>query len=643
MKPVSKRKDLRHSRLYYINWIRNEYRPHWRMVLLLLFMTLLSTIIAVLFPMVLKHIIDNLVAGLNSFQAGKTTIEAALGERNRMLLMLLAMGLGPVFSGIYTNFRARMNVAFEMYYREKFFAEILSKGHRFFLKFRTGDLVTRLTEDIRTNPPGLSWLCCSGIFRAVNSASIIFFCVISMGLLHWKLALLACVPLPIMLFIFIKLETNFGENFKEVQEGMSEGNDFLEAAYSGVKIITSFNARRPQMKLFDNLLQKRIGQEMRVDSLWGMFMVFFEFLNYVGEIMVLIFGGIMVIRGTLTLGTYYAFFSYLGMIIYPLMDIPMMLVTLTQACVSIDRLEDMQEADRVWQDLDVDGTTDIESIDSLTFENVSFKHNTFEKSGDSDNLEKPDKAEKSEKPDTSFVIAAAKSGEGQTAQVVADQQPFSFKDLSFTVRKGEKVAIVGQIGSGKTTLLNLISGVMKPDGGSVSINDLPLPQIRKQSFRDKIGYIQQEPVIFSESIKTNIDFWRNQPDELIHSCARLAQFEREVNAFPGGFTEPVGQRGVTLSGGQRQRLSIARALVGRPQLLLMDDITASLDASNEKKLWADLDREYGAITCLIVTHRMATAMMADRIIVLKDGRIEATGTHDELMLQSATYRDLAHA
>ncbi|KAF1082610.1 MAG: hypothetical protein GQF41_1331 [Candidatus Rifleibacterium amylolyticum] len=606
MKQPAKERKLRNNRTYYIKWIWNEYRAHWRMVLFLLLLTMLSTIIAVLFPIVLKYIVDGLVSGLESYQAGKITLADAQSERNRMLLMLLAMGLGPVFSGIYPYFRAKMNVLFEVYFREKFFAEILSKGHRFFLKFRTGDLVTRLTEDIRSWPPGLSWLCCSGIFRAVNSASIIFFCLATMMYLNWKLAILACIPLPIMLYIFIRLETSFGESFKEVQEGMSETNDFLEAAYSGIKIITSFNSQQQQISLFDRLMQKRIQQEVRVDTLWGMFMVFFEFLNYIGEILVLIFGGIMVIRGELSLGAYYAFFSYLGMIIYPLMDIPMMLVTLTQACVSIDRLEDLQEADRAWQQLDSDGSTDIASIESIRFENVSFQHNTLEK-------------------------------------LESDKEPFAFKDLNFALRKGEKVAVVGQIGSGKTTLLNLISGVMKPDEGRVMINDTPLSEVRKQSFRDKIGYIQQEPVIFSETIKTNIDFWRNQPEALIQSCARLAQFEKEVLAFPGGYTEPVGQRGVTLSGGQRQRLSIARALVGRPELLLMDDITASLDAANEKKLWADLADEYGAITCLIVTHRMATAMMADRIIVLKDGRIEATGTHAELMATCPTYRDLAHA
>lgn len=599
-------RKLRNNRTYYIKWLWNEYRTHWRMVMFLLFLTVLSTIIAVLFPIVLKYIIDGLVTGLESYQAGKSTLADAQNERNSMLLMLLAMGLGPVFSGIYPYFRARMNVTFEVYFREKFFAEVLSKGHRFFLKFRTGDLVTRLTEDIKTWPPGLSWLCCSGIFRAVNSASIIFFCLITMMFLNWKLAVLACIPLPVMLYIFIRLETSFGESFKEVQEGMSETNDFLEAAYSGIKIITSFNSQHEQTGLFDKLMQKRVGQEIRVDTLWGMFMVFFEFLNYIGEILVLIFGGIMVIRGELTLGAYYAFFSYLGMIIYPLMDIPMMLVTLTQACVSIDRLEDLQEADRAWQELDSDGNTEIASIDSICFDNVSFQHNTLEK-------------------------------------LESDKEPFTFKGLSFELRKGEKVAVVGQIGSGKTTLLNLISGVMKPDEGRIMINGIALSELKKQSFRDKIGYIQQEPVIFSETIKTNIDFWRNQPEALIQSCARLAQFEKEVLAFPGGYTEPVGQRGVTLSGGQRQRLSIARALVGRPELLLMDDITASLDAANEKKLWADLAAEYGAITCLIVTHRMATAMMADRIIVLKDGRIEASGTHAELIETSETYRDLAHA
>ncbi|MEW6709223.1 MAG: ABC transporter ATP-binding protein [Candidatus Riflebacteria bacterium] len=606
MKTQSDEKQLRHGRIYYLKWIWNEYRNHKTMILFLLALTVLSTVTAVLFPMVFKYIIDNLVEGLKQFQAGQITIDAAKSERNKMLLMLLAMGLGPIFGGLYPFFRAKMNIFFEMYFREKFFAEILAKGHKFFLKFRTGDLVTRLTEDIRTWPPGLSWLCCSGIFRAVNSASIIFFCLGTMMYLNWKLALLACIPMPIMLYIFIRLETQFGQTFKELQTGMSDGNDFLEAAYSGIKIITSFNAQQPQKRLFAELMKKRIDQEVSVDSLWGMFMVFFEFLNYAGEVLVLIFGGIMVIRGELSLGAYYAFFSYLGMIIYPLMDIPMMLVTLTQACVAIDRLEDLENAERGWQEHDVNGRLPVNEIASIELVDLSFKHSLVDESS-------------------------------------SNKEPFSFKDLRFKLRKGEKIAVIGKIGSGKTTLLNLISGMLKADSGKILINDVNLDEIDKQSFREKIGYIQQEPVIFSDTIHTNIDFWRGNAEALVQSCARLAQFEGEVLAFPNGYSEPVGQRGVTLSGGQRQRLSIARALVGQPELLLMDDITASLDAANEKRLWADLEKEYGNITCLIVTHRMATAMMADRIIVLDNGQIAAIGTHEELMQTSEKYRELAHA
>jgi ATP-binding cassette subfamily B protein len=604
MKKQDNEKQLKHDRLYYIKWIWNQYKAHRKMIMILVALTILSTTIAVLFPIVFKYIIDGLIKGLKDFKAGELTLDGAKAERNKMLLMLLALGVGPIFSGLYPYLRAKMNVTFEMYFREKFFCEIISKGHKFFLEFRTGDLVTRLTEDIRTWPPGLSWLCCSGIFRALNSASIIFFCLISMMLLNWKLALLACLPLPIMLAIFTKLEKNFGSSFKDLQNGMSEANDFLEASYAGIKIISSFNAQKPQLRLFRELMDRRIKMEMRVDTLWGLFMVFFEFLNYIGEILVLIFGGIMVIRGDLSMGAYYAFFSYLGMIIYPLMDIPMLLVTLSQACVSIDRLEDIELADQAWKELDTDGDIEINQIEEINFENVSFKHKHLEKTE-------------------------------------TENEPFSFKNLNFSLKKGEKIAVVGQIGSGKTTLLNLLSGVMKPAEGKVSINGNPLSEINMKTFREKIGYIQQEPVIFSETIATNIDFWRGFPGTIIEKCTRLAQFEKEVLSFPGGYEEAVGQRGITLSGGQRQRLSIARALVGKPQLLLMDDITASLDAANEKQLWADLEASFKDITCMIVTHRMATAVMADRIIVLNGGEIAAIGTHQELLKTNKTYQDLA--
>lgn len=603
MKQNIKTKELKHNRRYYIKWIWNQYKEYKKMIFLLLILTIFSTVIAVLFPVVFKYIVDGLVRELKEWHAGNITLDAAKAERNKMLLILLAMGIGPIFSGIYPYLRAKMNITFEMYFREKFFSEILSKGHDFFLEFRTGDLLTRLTEDIRTWPPGLSWLCCSGIFRAVNSASIIFFCLVSMALLNYKLAIIACIPLPIMLVIFIKLEHGFGSSFKRLQTGMSESNDFLEAAYAGIKIIASFNSQKPQTKKFHEIMNRRIDMEVDVDTMWGVFMVYFEFLNYIGEVAVLIFGGIMVINGGLSLGTYYAFFSYLGMIVYPLTDIPMLLVTLTQACVAIDRLEEIKTSHSAEIDFNSDKGKALDEIRTLEMKDVNFVYKSAENT---------------------------------------DKKAFSFTNINLKINRGEKIAVVGKIGSGKTTLLNMIAGIIKPDNGSIFINDESIDDIAQRSFRQKVGYIQQEPMIFSETISTNIDFWRGIHSSVVENCTKIAQFEDEVLAFPGGYQEKVGQRGVTLSGGQRQRLSIARALVNSPELLLMDDVTASLDAANEKTFWNDLNEKYKGLSCVIVTHRISTAVSADRIVVLDDGKIIDSGTHDELIGRCQVYRELAH-
>jgi ABC-type multidrug transport system fused ATPase/permease subunit len=173
MTKIKEKRQLKQSRIYYLKWIWNEYRSHKKIIFFLLALTLISTLVAVLFPIVFKYIIDELVEGLNLFNDGKMTLESAKSERNKMLLMLLAMGIGPIFGGIYPYFRAKMNIYFEIYFREKFFSEILAKGHKFFLKFRTGDLVTRLTEDIRTWPPGLSWL--FGYFQTIKFCQYYFF------------------------------------------------------------------------------------------------------------------------------------------------------------------------------------------------------------------------------------------------------------------------------------------------------------------------------------------------------------------------------------------------------------------------------------------------------------------------------------
>ncbi len=645
MRPPVDEHELRHPRWYYIRWIWGQYRPYRRMILLLVGLTVISTVVSVLFPMVFQRVIDGVVSGLKGFKDGSMTLGQAEADRNRRLWYLAALALGPVFAGFYTWLRLRMNLTFEMAFRERYFREVLEKGHRFFLKFRTGDLVTRLTEDVKTWPPGLSWLCCSGIFRAVNSSCIIFFCLISMFWLSPLLALVAVVPMPFMVWLFLSMEKAIERRFKLMQTCISSTNDVLESAYSGIKIIKSFNAEEPQIALFGKQMDERIEREIDVGKIEGLYHVYFEFLNYLSGVLVMLAGGIMVIRGDITLGVYYAFFSYLGIVMHPLIDIPVLLFTLAQTFVTIDRLEEIVQTERDWQEADKKGEALIEQIDRIEFRAVEFAHQPLGVPGSESAAMASCAVEAGGAGDrpTKEAGSGSKSGFGPGSTAGEEVSPaagFRFQPLSFTIRRGEKLAVVGPIGSGKTTLLNLAAGLLTPDAGDILVNGLALRDLRKDRFKEKIGFIQQEPTIFSESVADNIDFWRGLDREWIETCARLAQFEAEVRALPHQFDEKIGPRGLNLSGGQRQRLSIARALAGRPEVLFMDDVTSALDAENETQLWQDLRERFPEVTCVIVTHRLSTAQNADRIMVLEGGRLEAIGTHDDLLRTNPTYQNL---
>ncbi|RCK78153.1 MAG: Methionine ABC transporter ATP-binding protein [Candidatus Ozemobacter sibiricus] len=644
MRPPVDEHELRHPRRYYLLWIWRQYRPYRRMILALVGLTVISTVVSVLFPMVFQRVIDGVVTGLKGFKDGTMTLAQAEADRDRRLWYLAALALGPLFAGFYTWLRLRMNLTFEMAFRERYFREVLEKGHRFFLKFRTGDLVTRLTEDVKTWPPGLSWLCCSGIFRAFNSSCIIFFCLVSMFWLSPLLAVVAVVPMPFMVWLFLRMEKAIERRFKRLQTCVSATNDFLESAYSGIKIIKSFNAEEPQIALFGKLLDERIEREVDVARIEGLYHVYFEFLNYLSGVLVMLVGGIMAIRGDITLGVYYAFFSYLGIIMHPLIDIPVLLFTLAQTFVTIDRLEEIVQTEREWQEADRRGDVLIDRIDRIEFRGVEFAHRPLASAdapapsiggGATAALSTTATAPPAAGPGASAGGPASQTGEGAGAG-----RGFRFQPLSFTIRRGEKLAVVGPIGSGKTTLLNLAAGLLTPDAGEILVNGLALRDLRKDRFKEKIGFIQQEPTIFSASVADNIDFWRGYDRDWIETCARLAQFEAEVRALPHQFDEKIGPRGLNLSGGQRQRLAIARALAGRPEVLFMDDVTSALDAENEAQLWQDLRARFPDVTCLIVTHRLSTAQNADRIMVLADGRLEAIGTHDELLRTNATYQKL---
>ncbi len=561
------------------------------MLIFLFGFTLVSTAVAVGYPLAFRWAIDRAAELL----AGETEV-ATVG---RIMLILALIGVGRFIAGFYPATRALMNLLLERDIREDVFGEITHKDHRFAVRFRTGDVVTRLTDDI-ADWPKIAWFGCSGIFRALESASKLIFCIVAMLLLDWRLTLLSLTPLPVMMWIFYRLRTKLKSYVEEARMYVSRTSSLLEAAFSSIRIIKALTAEEGQEENLARLLRKRVHAFMRLVKVEGFLENADVFATRLGQMIVLGFGGILAIRGEISIGTLFAFVVYLDMLSMPMIDIPNLFSTGQQAFVSIDRVEEIRSFPAVQRP---SGSRRLERIDSIGASDLGFAY--------------------------------------EGGRPVLD-------GVEFEVPAGSFVAVVGGVGSGKSTLIKLLAGVLTPVRGDVMVNGRPLSEIDLGSFRQMIGYVPQEALLFSEPVRENVLLGRRVPEGAktrvkdeetwIRQCLSLAQMDADLERMPKGIDTVLGQKGTLVSGGQRQRIAIARALAGNPQLLLLDDCTAALDASNEAAFWSSLRRQHREMTCFVVTHRLNTIASADVILVLDRGRLVDVGTHEELLGRCQPYR-----
>jgi len=607
-----------------IAWIWGYWRPHRGFLVFLFFFTLLSSAVTIAYPMVFKVVLDRLSQATGSMGGSGADIpEPAVRQ---VLLILAAIAAGRFIAGFYPSFRAWMNLKIDVDVRAAVFARILGKDFRFFNRFGTGDLVTRLMDDI-SEYPKISWFCCSGIFRAVDSASRLLFCVAAMLFLHWKLTLIALLPLPFMMYVLYRVRARLTEAGLKQQQAISETNEMLEKAFSGIRIVKAFGAEPGQAQALARILERRIGVQYRLQKLWTSITTFDSVATRVGQLVVLALGGVLAARGEITIGTIYAFYVYLDMLVQPMWDLPNLVVTSRQAFVCIDREEEVMRfpEGRSYPD---EGPAP-GPLASLEFERVGFAY--------------------------------------------AEGRPV-LQQVSFRVESGQTLAIVGPVAAGKSTVLRLACGLLVPDSGSVRFNGIPLEDYGAAEFRRRIGFAPQDSLLFSESIRENVTMGRSigrraqddprpQPlrgnhgepadprnpdvagdlteaaDEAwVQRVLRAAQMDAELSRMPEGTGTVLGQKGSKISGGQRQRVSIARALYDHPEILLLDDCTSSLDADNEDRLWEEIRRLRPDAAVLLVSHRLATIRRADRILVLDAGRSVDLGTHEELSDRCEVYR-----
>ncbi len=573
-------------RINHLDWVRRIWSERGWLIVLLFFLTLLSSAVAVTYPYLSKRLLDTIQGLLDSPGPGDP-----MDRVNRLLMVFVAVGLAGLVASLFPGIRGVTNSIFEHIIRMKYFRKVMAKDHGFFGKFPSGDVVTRLTDDIYDFPK-LSWFLCSGIFRAVESISKVAFCLVAMFLINPKLTLYSLIPLPIMIAIFYVTQDRIYDTFQKNQEAISAINSRLEMSFSGVRIIKSYACEDKYRRFFKDVLERRFGTEMAVAKLEVVLHLIYQYIDYVAQVGIVFAGGIMAVRGEISIGTFYAFYTYLTMLIYPILDIPQLFVSGKRAFVNIDRLEELAahpEPVRPANQAPVGG------LETIELRDVSFSY--------------------------------------------GDRPGEALSGIDLSIRRGERIGVIGPVGCGKSTLVKLLLGVLPPTRGSVLVNGRDLRETELESYRSRLGYVPQEALLFSGTLRENVDFGSDEPSDALFAYAiDAAQLKDEVASFAEGEKTVVGQRGVSLSGGQKQRMAIARAVARKPELMLFDDITASLDAANEERLMKSLDSGSRGLSFVIVSHRLSTLQYVDKVLYLDGGKAVGFGTHEELLALPA-YRE----
>jgi ATP-binding cassette subfamily B multidrug efflux pump len=571
--------------LGYLNKYFIKYK--WRFLLGILF-TVVSNYFGARMPVIVMDAVNGMKNELYA-----STVESSL------MLALKIGGIYMLFSFIkgFFLFLMRQTIIImsrliEYDLKNEVFAQYQRMGFAFYQRNRIGDLMNRISEDVSQVRSYLG----PGIMYSINLVVMFALCIYQMVKISPMLTVYVLIPLPLMSFMIYKVSSKMNALSKEVQGEQSMMSTIVQESFSGIRLIKAYNRAEEMNDKFTQSAEGYHKKTMRLVVVNALFMPTIIFLIGLSTILAIYIGGKMTYTGELSIGGIVAFIFFVNNLTWPFASIGWVTSIIQRASASQERINEFlkQPAEIVNPSLE-----SFEFEGKIEFKNVSYTY--------------------------------------------SDSNITAIKDLSFTIHKGETLAFVGKTGSGKSTILRLILRQVDPEHGEIDIDGVALNRINIAAFRDQSGIVPQEITLFSDNIANNISFGshsENITQERIVEMAKLAHVDHNIQEFPERYETLLGERGVNLSGGQKQRLSIARALVREPKLLLLDDCFSALDSETEEIILSNLKKVQKNRTTIIVSHRISSLRNADRIIVLDHGQLAEEGSHDELLGLNGIYAEM---
>ena len=573
-------KELRHLNKYFF-----KYRAH-------LIIGSIITIVARLFLLYTPRYVKKIFVAIEKYFDKSISEDVFRADLLEAILYIIG---AAIIAAILTFFMRQTIINVSRYIEYDLKNEIYAQYQRLSLNFykqnRTGDLMNRITEDVSRvrmyGGPALMY--------SINTLALFVIVIIYMINASPKLTLYTIVPLPILSVIIYKLSKEIHKRSTIVQEYLSKLSTFTQESFSGISVIKAYGIEPQTSVNFKTLAAKSKAKQIALTKVQAWFFPMMILLIGTSNLLVIYIGGMQYINGEIeSIGTIAEFIIYVNMLTWPVATVGWVTSIVQQAEASQKRINEFL---KIEPEIKNTVNTQTEITGDISFKNVSFTY-------DDTNIQ-------------------------------------ALKDVNFEIKAGQTLAILGKTGSGKSTILDLIGRLYDIDAGTISINNTAIDKLNLTNLRDSIGYVPQDAFLFSDTIKTNIKFGKQDAtDKDVIEAAKNAQVHKNIVKFNNGYDTILGERGITLSGGQKQRVSIARAIIKSPKILLFDDCLSAVDTETEEKILKNLSKISQGKTSIIVSHRVSSAKNADKIIVLDDGKIVQEGNHDTLIEIDGYYKDL---